>query len=247
MKNRRTRIFACLVMVLLCLPLFILISCSNESPTNGDSTQSDQTTDSVLTSHETESAETAATLDLTNAPYKMRSNVTLSDIKLIYQECEQLALTYDQILLPNYTIKRVLTAEMVDSIQSDTVSAEDCLKHLNNVRMLFNFRLAQELDNSIFFLEPYGHADSVVYPYQAVICLNTDTTPFQNWSQAVQHAMPEQRDYDFLTFYYAGNMNVFAIETFNLLEIHDDQRQSLTPSAQTELLLTAIEAKRSAD
>jgi hypothetical protein len=135
---------------------------------------------------------------------------------------------------------------MVDSIQSDTVSDEACLKHLNNVRMLFNFRLAQELDDSIFFLEPYGHANDIIYQYRAVIFLNTETTPFQSWGAAIQHSMLEKRDYDMLTFYYAGNRGVFQIfpiEKLNLLEKSEDQRQSLSPSDQTSTILNAIETK----
>lgn len=217
MKKRRSRVFACLVIFLLCSSLLIHNSCSNGLSANGNETHNDQTTDSALSSLETQDTVSTAVLNLTDIPYVNRTNVTLEDIQAIYQECEQLCLDYETILISNpfpskdpnkqtLSLHRTITKEIINTIQNEKNASANLCQYLDNVQSLFYFKLQRELSKDIFVSEielvfdENGHTYKNLNLFYARVYLNADTTDFSNRWEMFNHDREEQRRYDILSF-----------------------------------------------
>ncbi len=156
-------------------------------------------------------------LDLTDLPYSNRTNVTLQDIQAIYQECEQLCLKYETILISNpfpgkdpdrqtLSLHRTMTKETINAVQTETIESSKISQHLDNVQSLFYFKLQRELSKDIFVSEielvfdENGHTYKNLNLFYARVYLNADTTDFSNRWEMFNHYREEQRRYDILSF-----------------------------------------------
>ena len=215
------------------LLLFVVTACEANSAQQNQETDSSISEDNTLDTEDTgalpgedtlsggeTSGETElipSILDLTDLPFSNRTNVTLEDIQAIYQECEQLCLEYETILISNpfpskdpdrqtLSLHRTMTKEIINTVQNEKNASANLCQYLDNVQSLFYFKLQRELSKDIFVSEielvfdENGHTYKNLNLFYARVYLNADTTDFSNRWEMFNHYREEQRRYDLLSF-----------------------------------------------
>jgi hypothetical protein len=165
-------------------------------------------------------------LDLTDLPYSNRTNVTLEDIQAIYQECEQLCLEYETILISNpfpgkdpdrqtLSLHRTMTKETINAVQTETIESSKISQHLDNVQSLFYFKLQRELSKDIFVseIEIVFNEDGLTYKnldaYVAIVYLNVESVDFAARGKMFDNFWDKEQPYDMLMIVIDSNFPMY--------------------------------------